>query len=286
VRTGRARHVTVVVAAMILGAVFLSARLPVSMSPLEVRAVDAASLGAVEIALDAGIVVGTGAVVESERVAGDIALVTPSQQMIRALRDGQTSPGASDMPWAFGPVRLVQVSVRTVSVRERVPYDIRYVPEQSAARGQVVVWTSGSGGVRERIFRLTYKDGSLASRVLVSDSVVEPPAEDALAVGKSAYRGGAMNEFYMEATAYSPTVQETDSDPWTTASGMKSGHGVVAVDPRVIALGSKLYVEGYGYAIAGDTGGAIKGNRIDVFFYAADETARWGRRWVRVFVLS
>jgi 3D (Asp-Asp-Asp) domain-containing protein len=277
---------TVVVAAMILGAVFLSARLPVSMSPLEVHPLDAASPDTVQIAMDAGIVLGAGAVVESERVRGGIALVTPGQQMIGALREGKTSTGASDKPWAFGPVRLVQVTVRTVSVRERMPYDIRYVPEQSAARGQVVVWTSGTGGVRERTFRLTYEDGRLVSRLLVSDSVVEPPAEDALAVGKSAYRGGAMNEFYMEATAYSPTIQETDGDPWTTASGMKSGHGVVAVDPRVIALGSKLYVEGYGYAIAGDTGGAIKGNRIDVFFYATDETARWGRRWVRVFVLS
>jgi len=286
VTNGRTRLLTVGVAAIISGAVFLSARLPVSMNPLEVRAVDAASLDSVQIARDAGIVLGAGAVVESERVGGGIALVTPGQQMIGALRERQTSPGASDMPWAFGPVRLVEVTVRTVSVRERVPYDIRYVPEQSAARGQVVVWTSGTGGVRERIFRLTYEDGRLVSRLLVSDSMVEPPAEDALAVGKSAYRGGAMNEFYMEATAYSPTVQETDSDPWTTASGMKSGHGVVAVDPRVIALGSKLYVEGYGYAIAGDTGGAIKGNRIDVFFYATDETARWGRRWVRVFVLS
>ena len=285
-RIGRARHLTVVVAAMILGAVSLSAQLPVSMSPLEVRPPDAASHDTVQIAVDAGIVLGAGAVVESERVGGGIALVTTSQQMIGALRERKTSTGASDMPWTFGPVRLVQVTVRTVSVRERVPYDIRYVPEQSAARGQVVVWMSGTGGVRERVFRLTYEDGRLVSRLLVSDSVVEPPAEDALAVGKSAYRGGAMNEFYMEATAYSPTVRETDGDPWTTASGMKSGHGVVAVDPRVIALGSKLYVEGYGYAIAGDTGGAIKGNRIDVFFYATEETARWGRRWVRVFVLS
>jgi 3D (Asp-Asp-Asp) domain-containing protein len=129
-------------------------------------------------------------------------------------------------------------------------------------------------------------NGTLVSRILVSDSLLEPPAGDALAVGKSVYRGGATNEFYMEATAYAPTVQETDGDPWMTASGMKSGHGVVAVDPKVIALGSKLYVEGYGYAIAGDTGGAIKDNRIDVFFYSPDETARWGRRWVRVFVLK
>jgi 3D (Asp-Asp-Asp) domain-containing protein len=256
------------------------------MNLLALRAVQTASLDTVQIASDAGIVLGSGAAVEVECVGGGMALVTRRQQIIRVLREGSSSDGTWDVPRAFGPVRLVQVSERTVAVRERVPYDIRYVPEQSAARGQVVVWTSGTGGVRERVFRLLYEDGTLVSRVLVCDSLLGPPAGDALAVGKSVYRGGATNEFYMEATAYAPTVQETDGDPWMTASGMKSGHGVVAVDPKVIPLGSKLYVEGYGYAIAGDTGGAIKGKRIDVFFYSPDETARWGRRWVRVFLLK
>jgi 3D (Asp-Asp-Asp) domain-containing protein len=256
------------------------------MNLLARRAVQVVSLNAVQMASDAGIVLGPGAAVEVESVGGGIKLVTCRQQIIRVLREGSSSDGTWDVPQAFGPVRFVQVSERTVAVRERVPYDIRYVPEQSAARGQVVVWTSGTGGVRERVFRLLYEDGTLVSRVLVSDSLLGPPAGDALVVGKSVYRGGATNEFYMEATAYSPTVQETDGNPWMTASGMKSGRGVVAVDPKVIPLGSKLYVEGYGYAIAGDTGGAIKGNRIDVFFYSSDEMARWGRRWARVFVLK
>ena len=285
-RTGRARHLTVVVAAIISGALLLSARLPMSMKSLGLRAVQAASPGAVQIANDAGIVFGPGASVVVECVGGGIKLVTRRQQIIRVLREGSSSDGTWDVLRAIGPVRFVQVSEKRVAVRERIPYDIRYVPEQSAARGQVVVWISGTGGVRQRVFRLLYEDGALVSRVLVSDSLLGLPAGDALAVGKSVYRGGATNEFYMEATAYSPTVQETDGNPWMTASGMKSGRGVVAVDPKVIPLGSKLYVEDYGYAIAGDTGGAIKGNRIDVFFYSSGETARWGRRSVRVFVLE
>jgi len=285
VRTGRAQHLTVAVTTIVVGALLLSARLPSSMNLLARRTVQVASLDAVQIAGNAGIVLGSGSTVEVESMGGGIKLVTHRQQMIRVLRVGSSSDGTWDAPRAFGPVRFVQVSERTVAVRERVPYDLRYVPEQSAAREQVVVWTSGTGGVRERVFRLLYEDGTLVSRALVSNSLLGPPAGDALVVGKSVYRGGATNEFYMEATAYSPTVQETDGNPWMTASGMKSGHGVVAVDPKVIPLGSKLYVEGYGYAIAGDTGGAIKGNRIDVFFYSSDEMARWGRRWARVFVL-
>ena len=61
---------------------------------------------------------------------------------------------------------------------------------------------------------------------------------------------------------------------------------VIAVDPTVIPLGSKVYVEGYGYAVAGDIGGAIKGNRIDVFMASHSQAMKWGRKNVRVKVLN
>lgn len=58
------------------------------------------------------------------------------------------------------------------------------------------------------------------------------------------------------------------------------------MDPRVIPYGTKLYVEGYGYAIAEDTGGAIKGNKIDVYFNSAEECSNWGVRYVNVYLLK
>lgn len=61
---------------------------------------------------------------------------------------------------------------------------------------------------------------------------------------------------------------------------------VIAVDPSVIPLGTKVYVEGYGYAIAGDTGGAIKGNKIDVFFATKSEALKWGRKDVKIKILK
>ena len=61
---------------------------------------------------------------------------------------------------------------------------------------------------------------------------------------------------------------------------------VIAVDPRVIKLGTKVFVEGYGYAIAGDTGGAIKGNKIDVFFPTKSEAFKWGRKSVKIKILN
>ena len=87
----------------------------------------------------------------------------------------------------------------------------------------------------------------------------------------------------MRATGYGPG----DNGGWgnTTATGMRPGFGIVAVDPRFIRLGTRLYIEHYGYAIAGDTGGAIKGNRIDLGYNTHYEAQAVGRRNVRVLIL-
>jgi 3D (Asp-Asp-Asp) domain-containing protein len=66
--------------------------------------------------------------------------------------------------------------------------------------------------------------------------------------------------------------------------GLPLARGIVAVDPNVIPMGTKLYIEGYGEAIAADQGGAIKGNRIDLFFNSKWEANNWGMKSVRVTV--
>ncbi|MEN6387515.1 MAG: 3D domain-containing protein [Candidatus Cryosericum sp.] len=261
---------------VIMCAGVMSVRLPAYSGRLVPGTIATTQGNAMKMAVQAGIATGLEVSATVTHTSEIVKLVTGHERQ-RAAAHGVLSYS--------GQPAFVQVREQLVSIVERMPYEMQYRPEQSSVRGRVVVLRTGTGGVRQRVFRLTYEDGSLVSVVLVSDFRVEPAERDVIAVGTSVYRGGATKELYVEATAYTPTVQETDSDPWTTASGMKSGLGVVAVDPRVIPLGSKLYVEGYGYAIAGDTGGAIRGNRIDVFFYSHDEMVTWGRRWVRVFVL-
>lgn len=71
-----------------------------------------------------------------------------------------------------------------------------------------------------------------------------------------------------------------------TAIGLRVRKGIVAVDPRVIPLGTKLYIPGYGEALAADTGGWIKGNRIDLAFESLEECYRFGRRKIRVYLVE
>lgn len=92
--------------------------------------------------------------------------------------------------------------------------------------------------------------------------------------------------FEMEATAYTDDKQSQGKWVGQTATGVKPQIGVVAVDPKVIPLGTKLYIDGYGQAIAGDTGGAIKGNKIDLFLPNRGDCMRFGRQKVKVRVVE
>ena len=95
--------------------------------------------------------------------------------------------------------------------------------------------------------------------------------------------GTAIKTFTMESTAYyGHTITAMGSKPLRNPNGIST----VAVDPNVIPLGSKVYVSGYGVAIAADTGGAIKGNIIDVFLNSYEECMNWGRREVTVQLLA
>ncbi|PGU99400.1 3D domain-containing protein [Bacillus thuringiensis] len=95
-------------------------------------------------------------------------------------------------------------------------------------------------------------------------------------------------EFYVESTAYS--VEKSSPSERITAAGIDIGKNpnikLIAVDPKVIPLRTKVYVDGYGEAIAGDTGGAIKGKKIDVLFPTDKEARQWGRKTVKIRILK
>jgi 3D (Asp-Asp-Asp) domain-containing protein len=93
-------------------------------------------------------------------------------------------------------------------------------------------------------------------------------------------------EYRMLATAYDAgPVDNTWEYAGITTLGWRTRRGIAAVDPAVIPLRTLLYVEGYGFAWAGDVGGAIKGKRIDLCFNKTEDVHKWGKKYVRVYVL-
>lgn len=93
---------------------------------------------------------------------------------------------------------------------------------------------------------------------------------------------GSARTFTATATAYGPPDFPAGQ---RTASGRPVGSGCIAVDTRIIPLGTKLFVEGYGEGVACDTGGAIKGYIIDVWLDSYEKCTQWGRRQVKVEIL-
>lgn len=84
------------------------------------------------------------------------------------------------------------------------------------------------------------------------------------------------------ATAYTPWDKGCTGITYT---GKKADYGIIAVDPKVIPLHTKIYIPGYGFAVAEDTGSAIKGNRIDVCIPDKEKALEWGVRKVRIEIL-
>jgi uncharacterized protein YabE (DUF348 family)/3D (Asp-Asp-Asp) domain-containing protein len=229
----------------------------------------------------------------------------------------EPSPGEA-IP-AGGTVRVIRV--REEELRELHPVPFRTVTQYSGALipGTRVRTRDGVAGLLERIISAMFEDDREVRRVVVGEAVVRAPIDEIIVVGPSvvpavavpgltlplsvprvdqgpaaldAPEGPAVQRaLTMMATAYDPGPLSTGKRPGdrgygVTASGMRAGYGVVAVDPRVIPLGTRLYIPGYGYAIAGDTGSAIVGNRIDLGFATYAEAIRFGRRFVAVYVLQ
>ncbi|WP_079509333.1 3D domain-containing protein [Mesobacillus jeotgali] len=117
--------------------------------------------------------------------------------------------------------------------------------------------------------------------------VATPVSAPAAKTTTAAKPAAAANQITVEATAYTADCAGC-SGITKTGVNLKANPDakVIAVDPSVIPLGSKVHVEGYGYATAEDIGGAIKGNRIDVFIPTQSGATEWGRKQVKVTILD
>ena len=176
-------------------------------------------------------------------------------------------------------------------VEEKTLIEIKDIPYETVSRkdydllvGEKKVVQKGKIGKEKIVTKLVLENGEVVSKQEIRE-VLESPKPEIVLTGALmvASRGGTefsyTQKMKMLASAYTHTGNKT-------ATNTQPRRGVVAVDPNVIPLGTRLYVEGYGYARAEDTGGAIKGNKIDLFMDTKDEIKKFGRRWVTVYVLK
>ncbi len=160
--------------------------------------------------------------------------------------------------------------------------------------GEIIDVQQGQDGQEEQTTESFFLNGEEAFEKVLKSNLLVAPKNAKVLEGTSlrqkmyrlAKRARVKKTLTMNASAYYPGPEDT----WPYASGytsthLKAGYGVAAVDPKVIRLKTPLYVEGYGYAIAGDVGGAIKGNRIDLCFDTYEQAVQFGRKNVKVYIL-
>lgn len=178
--------------------------------------------------------------------------------------------------------------IKKIVENRPVSFEVETRETSELKSGETKVVQEGKNGEKQVTVEKIYQGGELVSENVLEVKMLTEPVNKVVLKGKQVSKAVGNFEYAkvitMEATAYTDVA----GDQWSgrTASGMPTFVGMVAVDPNVIPLGTKLYVEGYGLAIAGDTGGAIKGHKIDLFFNSADECYNFGRRDRKVYILK
>ena len=217
--------------------------------------------------------------------------------------------GAQDIvnpaPSSAAESNLSIAVTRYLSYKDEKLVDIPFTKETRKSaqmdKGTTKVIQKGSKGQKKQVYQVIIKDGE-TTRTLLREEVVKEATPQIVQVGTRTYvagpgtltsRNGASLR-YKKAITVTATAYTTENQRRkTTATGAVARVGLIAVDPRVIPLGSRLYITStdgkswvYGTAVAADTGGSIKGNRIDLFFNTRRECISFGRRKAIVYVLE
>lgn len=195
----------------------------------------------------------------------------------------QNSPVRKDMVLEYETTRY---EVEVIEVPEK--FETVYVDNPDVPIGEFVVTQEGADGVRTYTYTRTFIGGKYSKIEETSEITTEP-------VNRIIERAPGFVSIYeigeikytktmeMNVSAYTPYCAGVDD---VTASGTQVRRGVCAVDTSVIPFGTKIFVPGYGVAVAEDRGGAIKGNKLDIYMESYSEAIKWGRRNLTVYILE
>jgi len=180
-------------------------------------------------------------------------------------------------------IKITRRDIKTFKERKMLAYSVERHPDDILPPLENRIVRKGVMGILENTVRVVVENGKEIERKIVESKTLRKPVNElvrysvaSLSRGGSNYR--SVGQLTMVATAYTHTGNRTATGTWPA-------YGTVAVDPRTIPLGTPLYVEGYGFAVAADTGGAIKGNRLDVFLETRKNAQKWGKKTVKVQIL-
>lgn len=195
------------------------------------------------------------------------------------------APVVSDMT-----VRIGNLSRKTVTEDDVVQFVIESIPDETVGQGEERIVQEGENGRKKVTNTIISLDGQVVGKEHIKTELISEMKPLIRKVGTQEtieINTGDISKYKkvltMVATAYLPTDGNGEGITYT---GTLARHGEIAVDPRVIPLGTRVFIPGYGVAVAEDTGGDILGNRIDLCMTNYDACMAFGRRTIPVYILD
>lgn len=225
----------------------------------------------------------------AKKVYSGKATVGEALDALAVKYEGKTVYPAADTPVTANMVIHILGRFDELKEEEQLTDPpVEFIDDHNKAYGETEVVDPGAPGKVKVISKTTLKDGLMQTEVIDRAVIAEPKksiVKRGMARAVETSRGTMRYSkvMTMEITAY---TLDGGSGHGVTAIGLVPYEGIVAVDPRIIPYYTKMYIPGYGIAMAGDTGGSIRGNRLDVFFHDWHNAIQWGRRTLDVYILE
>ncbi|RXI72200.1 DUF348 domain-containing protein [Clostridium tetani] len=224
----------------------------------------------------------------------DIASMLEAEKIVLGSED-KILPGKDTTLSDGMKVDITRVEKKTITQSAPVNFNTVVKNDSSMLKSKKKVLQEGQKGEKQITTNVVYENGKEISRKVIKETITKKPKDKIIAQGTLSpipVSRGTTTSFAnsgvlrVKATAYWAVhgVNNTYTYSGRKAVRNPNGYSTIAVDPRVIPLGTKLYVEGYGYAIAADTGTSVKGNFIDVYFDTHKEACNWGLKYVNVYI--
>lgn len=229
--------------------------------------------------------------------------------------EDEVEPSLSSRVEKETTIKIARIEKEYLVEEVELAYSVIRRSNSNLDRGITRTIQRGKPGLREDTVEIVYRDGEEIGRQVISSRVITPEQNQITEVGENAVlsRSGYTMNFSrvltVSAVAYCPGTEESGCPmnsqgrshctgsyggtamtatgrPAVAGSGTRTNPHIIAVDPGVIPLGTKVFIEGYGIAIAADTGGSIRGNKIDILMRTHEQALRFGRRSLKVYILT
>lgn len=194
-------------------------------------------------------------------------------------------------------IEIINVTEEVIKESKSVPFEVNVVEDKDLLKGQTKVEEEGKAGENQLLYKITYHNGKQVEKTFVEEVVSEKPINKIVKKGTkveevkvASSRGESSRKISSNSNSkgkHMSVVATAYTGDSITSTGKRPKWGTIAVDPTVIPYGTKVYIPQFNKTfIAEDCGGAIKGNKIDIFMNDESSVYNWGRKTIDIYIVN